>query len=75
MRLRHLSGSGTPANNISFTTTNGGPNGHMGLYIKGDATNDPNWTVQIYLEGASNNGSNPKTIRSTEPTTFTNGSG
>jgi len=64
MRLRHLSGSGTVANNTAFITS-AGDDGWIGLYVKADATNDPNWTVQIWLEGSTsghNNGSVPKTI-------------
>jgi hypothetical protein len=62
MRLRHLSGGGSAANNTAFTTS-AGVDGWIGVYIKTlDAAQDPNWTVQIWLEGASNNGSNQKTI-------------
>ncbi len=64
IRLRHLSGGGSPANNVAFTTTTN-VDGWIGLAIKADATNDPNWNVQIWLEGApsgNNNGSVPKTI-------------
>jgi hypothetical protein len=52
-RLRHLSGGGTPANNTAFTTS-AGDDGWIGFYAKTTASG---WTGQIYLEGASNNGS------------------
>lgn len=62
IRLRHLSGGGSAANNVAFTTS-AAEDGWIGVYIKTlDATTDPNWTVQIYIEGASTNGSVPKTV-------------
>src|SRR5437867_9036758 len=57
-RLRHLSGGGTPANNTAFTTS-AGTDGWIGFYAKTTATG---WTSQIFLEGASNNGSIEKTL-------------
>ncbi len=61
MRIRHLSGGGSAGANIAFTTS-AGVDGWIGFYLKADATNDPNWNVQLYLEGASNNGGVPKTV-------------
>lgn len=58
MRLRHLSGGGSAGNNVAFTTSSG-VDGWIGLYLK---TSDPGFTVQIYLEGASNNGSIEKSV-------------
>jgi hypothetical protein len=46
-RLRFLSGTGTPANNTSFTTS-AGTDGFIGLYVK---TTTSGWTVQIALDG------------------------
>lgn len=59
LRIRHLSGGGTPANNTSFTTS-AGTDGWIGFYLK--TTTAGNWTAQIWLEGIANNGSVPKTI-------------
>jgi hypothetical protein len=61
IRVRHLSGGGTPANNTAFNTS-AGDDGWIGFYLKADATTDPNWTVQLWIEGASVNGGIPKTI-------------
>jgi len=58
MRLRHLSGGGTIANNTAFTTS-AGVDGWIGLYLK---TSNPGFTVQIYMEGASNNGSIERSV-------------
>jgi MYXO-CTERM domain-containing protein len=58
MRLRHLSGSGTAANNTAFTTSSG-TDGWIGVYLK---TSNPGFTAQIYLEGASNNGSIERSV-------------
>jgi hypothetical protein len=55
-RLRFLSGSGTPANNVSFTTSSG-TDGWIGLAVK---TSSSGWTVQPWLEGQENNGGVPK---------------
>jgi hypothetical protein len=49
-RLRHVSGSGTPANNTSFTTTSG-TDGWIGFYLKTTATG---WETSINLDGAGN---------------------
>src|SRR5580765_2090190 len=49
MRLRHLSGLGSAANNTAFTTSSG-VDGWIGMYLK---TSNPGFTVQIYMEGAS----------------------
>ncbi len=57
-RTRFLSGGGTPANNISFTTS-AGEDGWIGMALK---TTTPGYTAQIWLEGASNNGSIEKAI-------------
>ncbi len=51
-RIRHLSGSGTPANNTAFTTS-AGVDGWIGFFAKADPTNDPNWTVALYIEGGT----------------------
>jgi hypothetical protein len=60
MRLRHLSGVGTPANNVSFNTS-AAVDGWFGFYLK---TTDTGFTVSPWLEGASNNGGIPKTVLS-----------
>ena len=59
-RVRFLSGSGTPSLNLSFTTS-AAVDGWIGLALR---TTAPGWTAQIWLEGAANNGSIPKTIAS-----------
>lgn len=51
-RVRFLAGGGTPGNNTSFTTS-AGTDGWIGFYLK---TTNSGWDVQIWLEGASNNG-------------------
>jgi hypothetical protein len=61
LRCRHLSGGGSAANNIAFTTSSG-VDGWIGFYVKTDPGTDTNWTVQPWLEGASNNGGVPKQI-------------
>jgi hypothetical protein len=58
VRIRHLSGGGTPANNTAFITS-GDTDGWIGFYLK---TTNAGWDVQIWLEGASNNGSIRKQI-------------
>jgi hypothetical protein len=58
LRLRHLSGGGTPGNNIAFNTSSG-EDGWIGFYVK---TTEPGWTVQIWIEGPSHNGSVPKDV-------------
>jgi hypothetical protein len=58
LRLRHLSGGGTPANNTAFTTSSG-TDGWIGLYLK---TSTPGYTAQIWIEGPSNNGSIERAI-------------
>jgi hypothetical protein len=45
-RLRFLSGTGSPANNTSFTT-GPGEDGWIGLAVK---TDSPGWTVQLWME-------------------------
>jgi hypothetical protein len=57
-RLRHLSGGGSAANNTAFTTS-AAEDGWVGFYMK---TSDAGWNAQLWLEGASNNGSVPKNI-------------
>jgi PEP-CTERM motif-containing protein len=47
-RLRFLSGTGTPANNVSFTTSNTTTDGFIGLAVK---TAISGWTVQLALDG------------------------
>jgi hypothetical protein len=49
-RLRHLSGGGSPANNVSFTT-GAGVDGFIGYYLKTDAQG---WETSINLDGAGN---------------------
>jgi PEP-CTERM motif-containing protein len=46
-RLRFLSGGGTPANNVLFTTS-GATDGFIGFYVR---TTSPGWTVQLALDG------------------------
>jgi hypothetical protein len=58
MRLRHLSGGGTPANNTAFTT-GPGEDGWIGFYLR---TSDPGYNVQLWIEGASSNGGIPKNV-------------
>jgi len=58
IRLRHLSGAGTPANNTSFTTSSA-DDGWIGFYLK---TTNSDWNVQPWLEGASVNGGTPKNV-------------
>jgi hypothetical protein len=58
IRIRHLSGGGTPANNTSFTTS-AGEDGWIGFYLK---TTTPGWTAQLFIEGPENNGGVPKTV-------------
>jgi hypothetical protein len=65
MRLRHLSGGGTVANNTAFTTSSG-VDGWIGLYLKTSGSSPAStMTVQMWIEGATagnDNGSVPKTI-------------
>jgi MYXO-CTERM domain-containing protein len=58
IRIRHLSGGGTPANNTSFTTS-AGVDGWIGFYLR---TTTSGWTAQLWIEGPENNGGVPKTI-------------
>ena len=53
IRIRYLSGGGSPGNNTAFTTS-AGTDGWIGCYLK---TTNTGWDIQIWLEGASNNGS------------------
>jgi hypothetical protein len=47
-RLRFLSGTGTPASNVSFTTSSTTTDGFIGLAVK---TAVSGWTVQMALDG------------------------
>lgn len=58
IRCRFLSGSGSAGNNIAFATS-AGEDGWIGLFVK---TTVPDWTVQLWIEGPSNNGGVPKTV-------------
>ncbi len=58
VRIRHLSGGGTIGNNTPIVTS-AGPDGWIGCYIK---TTNTGWNVQLWLEGASNNGGVPKDL-------------
>jgi hypothetical protein len=58
VRVRHLSGSGTPGNNSAFVTS-ADVDGWIGFYLK---TTNVGWDVQIWLEGPSNNGGTRKEI-------------
>jgi hypothetical protein len=58
LRIRHLSGGGTPASNVSFTTT-AGEDGWIGFYAK---TSDAGLTAQLWIEGAENNGGTPQSL-------------
>src|SRR5690606_31903921 len=53
-RVRHLSGTATPGNNVSFTT-GPGEDGYIGFYLKVDELIAP-LQVQIALDGAGNTG-------------------
>src|SRR5690606_7436801 len=53
-RVRHLSGTGSPANNIAFTT-GPGEDGYIGFYLKVDELVG-DLTVQIALDGAGGTG-------------------
>lgn len=63
-RLRHLSGGGTPANNVNFATS-AGTDGWIGFYLKTDVSG---WNVQLYIEPGSSspatgsNGGIPKSV-------------
>src|ERR1051325_7213856 len=48
IRIRHLSGGGAVANNVSFTTS-AGTDGKIGFYMK---TTNTGWLVAINLDGA-----------------------
>jgi PEP-CTERM motif len=48
-RVRHLSGGGAPANNVSFTLT-AGDDGFIGFYLRTSATG---WETSINLDGAT----------------------
>ena len=50
MRIRHLSGSGSPANNTTFTTS-AGMDGFIGFYAK---TTNTGWTIGLNLDGPTN---------------------
>lgn len=66
VRVRFLSGGGTPGNNTAFATT-GDVDGWIGFYLK---TTNTGWNAQIWVEGGpggqaqsvTNNGSIPKEI-------------
>lgn len=48
MRVRFLSGGGTPGNNTAFTTSSSTSDGYIGLAIK---TSTSGWSVQVVLDG------------------------
>jgi hypothetical protein len=50
LRVRFVSGSGTPANNTAFTLTTG-TDGFIGFYAKNST---PGWNATIALDGAGN---------------------
>jgi hypothetical protein len=50
-RVRFLSGSGTPANNVSFTTSASTTDGWIGLYVR---TSTSGWKVAINLDSTAN---------------------
>jgi hypothetical protein len=54
VRIRWLSGGGTPANNIAFTTSGSasGNDGLIGLYLKAPATDGNTWVVSLNLDGS-----------------------
>ena len=54
LRIRHLSGSGSPANNATFTTS-AGVDGFIGFYLKTTAANT-GWTVGLNLDDSTNLG-------------------
>ena len=56
LRVRWLSGIGTPANNTSFSTSglSGGNDGWIGLYIMSPVANGTGWTVSFNLDGPAN---------------------
>lgn len=58
IRVRHLSGSGSAGNNVSFATTSG-EDGWIGFYVRSSAEG---WTVQLYIEGTENHGGVPKAV-------------
>lgn len=63
IRLRHLSGGGSPANNIPFVTSDA-EDGWIGFYVK---TTNTGWNVQLWIEGttagaANVNGGVPKEV-------------
>lgn len=58
IRIRHLSGGGTPANNVAFSTS-GAEDGWIGFYLK---TLNTGWTAQLWMEGVSINGGIPKNV-------------
>ena len=51
LRIRHLSGSGSPANNVQFSTTSG-TDGFIGYYLK---TTVEGFTTAIALDGGTTN--------------------
>jgi hypothetical protein len=53
LRVRWLSGVGTPANNTTFTTTGTG-DGRIGLYVKAAAAVGTGWTVSFNLDAPAN---------------------
>ena len=57
-RLRFLSGVGTPANNLAFTTS-AGVDGWIGMALR---TTSPGWNAQLWIEGPEHNGGVPKEI-------------
>lgn len=53
LRIRHLSGSGTPANNNAFVTDTTTTDGFIGFYAK---TTNTGWTIALNLDGSGNTG-------------------
>ena len=54
LRVRHLSGSGTPTNALQQTfTTSAGTDGYIGFYAKTAASNS-GWTIALNLDDSTN---------------------
>jgi hypothetical protein len=56
VRVRWLSGLGTPANNTSFTASGSGTgnDGWIGLYIKAPSSDGSTWVVSLNLDASAN---------------------
>jgi hypothetical protein len=56
VRVRWLSGLGTPANNTSFTASGSasGNDGRIGLYLKAPASDGSTWVVSLNLDAPAN---------------------